>query len=444
MSNFADLNLVEPVLRAVLEQGYEKATPIQTQAIPALIEGRDLLGVAQTGTGKTAAFALPLLHNLSKVNVKAKSKKPRALILAPTRELAVQISNSIKTYGNHLHFRTGIVFGGTSIRPQIQNLTKGVHILVATPGRLLDLMRQGHVELDEIETFILDEADRMLDMGFIDDIKLVAKEMPKEHQTVMFSATMPKSLKGLIATLLNDPVRIEVSIAASTSKNIKQQVLFVQKNKKMDLLSDLLADEAKKRVLVFTRTKVNADKVIKFLIQNDIRAAVIHGDKIQKIRERALKNFSEGKIRVLVATDVAARGIDVDDITHVINFELPNEPDSYVHRIGRTGRAGASGVAISLCDLEERNYLRSIERVIKQDVPVNEDHEYHCEKTANAKGSGGKSSKFSRKPRRKKSGSGSFGSGNKGAKWSSNSSGKPVNKNRPFKGRKKRARDKAA
>ncbi len=455
MSNFNDLNLAEPILKTIIEQGYEKATPVQMQTIPALIDGNDVLGVAQTGTGKTAAFSLPLLHRLSLVNVKAKSKKPRALILAPTRELAMQIGNSIKIYGKHLHLRTAIVFGGSPIRPQIQNLNKGVHILVATPGRLLDLKRQGHVELDNVEVFVLDEADRMLDMGFIDDIKLISAAMPKERQTVLFSATMPRSLKGLVDSLLNNPVRVEVEQAATTAKNIEQKVLFVQKDKKMTLLNELLAQEDKKRVLVFTRTKANADKVIKNLIQNDVRAAVIHGDKQQRVRERALKNFAFGKIRVLVATDVAARGIDVDNITHVINYELPNEPDSYVHRIGRTGRAGASGIAISFCDLEERNYLRSIERVIKQDIEVDESHEYHCEKTANAKGGSSKGRKFSRKSknssfRGKKKGNGG------GRKWTSNSSGnnpsgtnssknKPVaNKSRVFKCRKKRARDKAA
>lgn len=451
MTNFNDLNLAAPILKTIIDEGYEKATPVQMQAIPALIDGNDVLGVAQTGTGKTAAFSLPLLHRLSLVNIKAKSKKPRALILAPTRELAVQIGKSIKTYGANLHLRTAVVFGGSAIRPQIQNLNKGVHILVATPGRLLDLRRQGHVELDNIETFILDEADRMLDMGFIDDIKLISNAMPKERQTVLFSATMPKSLKGLIDSLLNNPVRIEVAKTATTSKNIEQQVLFVAKDKKMDLLDELLADETKKRVLLFTRTKMCADKVIKSLIQSNVRAAVIHGDKPQRVRERALKNFSEGKIRVLVATDVAARGIDVDNITHVINYELPNEPDSYVHRIGRTGRAGALGVAISFCDMADRNFLRSIERVIRQDVPVNENHEFHCEKTANAKGgsSKGGAGKFRKFSRKKKSNGG-------GKKWATNSSGnksfdnnssknKPsANKSRVFKGRKKRARDKAA
>ena len=434
MTDFADLNLAAPVLKAIEASGYKEATPIQAKAIPALIDQRDVLGVAQTGTGKTAAFSLPLLHRLAQVNIKAQALRPRALILAPTRELVMQINESIKTYGKFLHLRSAQVYGGTSIRPQIENLKKGIHILVATPGRLLDLMRQGHIEFDNIEVFVLDEADRMLDMGFIDDIKLLSKVMPKERQTVLFSATMPKSLKGLVDSLLTNPVRVEVAISAKTHAQIEQKVLFLAKEKKADTLLQLLQNEEKKRVLVFTRTKHCADKVIKFLLDNDIRAGVIHGDKIQKIRQRALKNFSEGKIRVLVATDVAARGIDVDNITHVINYELPNEADSYVHRIGRTGRAGASGIAISFCDFEEKAYLRSIEKNIRQSITIDEDHEFHCEKTANAKGGGENTRKFSRKFRgKKKSGFGGNG-GNGGNKGNKNFSGKksftPKHKNR--------------
>ncbi len=386
MTDFKSLNLAEPLQRALTEAGYTVPTPIQGKSIPALLDGRDLLGVAQTGTGKTASFALPLLHRLSLTNRKAVSGKPRALILAPTRELATQISESLASYGRHLHLRTAVVFGGTSIRAQIQAMARGAHIVVATPGRFMDLMAQGHIKLDSVETFILDEADRMLDMGFIRDVQKVAAALPKSRQTVLFSATMPKAVQGLADGLLKDPFRVEVAPAATTAEKIAQQVLFVPKDKKKLLMDKLLKDESIKRVLIFTRTKRGADRVAKHLQKSGVQADAIHGNKAQNARQRALKGFKAGRIRALVATDIAARGIDVDDVTHVINFELPDDPDSYVHRIGRTARAGASGIAISFCDMDERGTLKDIEKTIRQSVPVLEDHPYHSAEIANSPG----------------------------------------------------------
>ncbi len=349
-------------------------------------KGRDLLGVAQTGTGKTAAFALPLLHRLGKEPGKPDHRRPRALILAPTRELAGQIHDSLRTYGRYLGLRCGVVFGGVSIRPQIKMMSQGVHILVATPGRLLDLMNQGHVMLENVEVFILDEADRMLDMGFIPDVKRIVKNLSSRRQTVMFSATMPKTIEGLAGTLLQDPVQVEVAPTATTVEKVEQRVLFVEKGKKRALIGELMNDEAIKRVLIFTRTKHGADRVAKHLQSHGVETDAIHGNKAQNARQRALDAFRNGEIRALVATDIAARGIDVDGVTHVINFELPNDPESYVHRIGRTARAGAAGIAISFCDLEERAYLKDIEKTIRQSVPVFEDHPYHSVEIANDPG----------------------------------------------------------
>ncbi|MEQ9144268.1 MAG: DEAD/DEAH box helicase [Parvibaculaceae bacterium] len=386
MTDFAGLGLADPLLRAISDEGYSTPTPIQAGSIPALLDGHDLLGVAQTGTGKTASFALPLLHHLAQENRKAVSKKPRVLILAPTRELAGQIGESIRSYGRHLHLRTAVVFGGTSIRPQIQAMNRGAHILIATPGRLMDLMKQNQVQLDAVEVFVLDEADRMLDMGFIPDVRRITAALPKKRQTVLFSATMPKSIQGLADSLLRDPVHVEVTPAATTAERIDQQVLFVDKDKKRALMEDILADKSIERVLVFTRTKRSADRVAKFLGQSGIDAEAIHGNKAQNARQRALKNFRSGRIRALVATDIAARGIDVDGVTHVINFELPDDPESYVHRIGRTARAGAEGIAITLCDMEQRSILRDIEKIIRQSVPVIDDHPYHSQEIADASG----------------------------------------------------------
>jgi len=385
MTDFAGLELAQPLLRAISDEGYTTPSPIQGKAIPPLLEGRDLLGVAQTGTGKTAAFALPLLHRLGSDCGKPISRSPRALILAPTRELAGQIVDSLKSYSRHMPIRSAVVFGGVSIRPQIKMMTSGVHILVATPGRLLDLMNQGYVHLDKVEYFILDEADRMLDMGFVRDVKKISAAVPKRRQTMLFSATMPKTVQGLASSLLHDPVRVEVAPAATTAEKVEQQVLFVAKDNKRALLGKLLDDKTVERVLVFTRTKHRANRVAKHLQQMGIESDAIHGNKAQNARQRALDGFKSGKVRVLVATDIAARGIDVDGVTHVINFELPNDPESYVHRIGRTARAGADGIAISFCDHEEHAYLRDIEKTIRQSVPVMEDHPWHAADVANHK-----------------------------------------------------------
>jgi len=383
MTKFEGLELAQPILRAIEAEGYDIPTPIQEKSIPPLLKGYDLLGVAQTGTGKTAAFALPILHRLSKTCQKATPGRPNALILAPTRELAGQIADSFKTYGQRLHLRTTVVFGGVSVRGQAKALGRGAHILVATPGRLLDLMNQRHIRLDRVEIFILDEADRMLDMGFIHDVKKVTAALPKQRQTGFFSATMPKSVQSLADGLLNDPTKVEVAPAATTADKVEQKVLFVAKDKKRALLINLMKDTSIRRVLIFTRTKHGANRVAQFLDQNGIKADAIHGNKTQNARQKALKRFKEGSIRALVATDIAARGIDIDSVTHVINFEIPNEAENYVHRIGRTARAGADGVAISLCQHDERSYLRSIEKVIRQSLPVFEDHPYHAADVAN-------------------------------------------------------------
>ena len=386
MTTFSGLNLAQPILRAITDGGYTTPTPIQEKSIPALLQGRDLPGVAQTGTGKTAAFALPLLHRLSETPRKAQSRKPLALILAPTRELASQINDSLRIYGRHVHLRSCVIFGGTSARPQIQALNRGVHIAVATPGRLLDLMNQGHLRLDAIEVFILDEADRMLDMGFIHDVKKIIAAVPNKRQTLLFSATMPNSVQGLADGLLRDPVRVEITPSATTVEKIDQRVLFVPKDKKRALLGELMNNQDIKRVLIFTRTKHGADRVARHLHQCGVQSDAIHGNKAQNARQRALKSFRSGHIRALVATDIAARGIDVDGVTHVINFDLPNDPESYVHRIGRTARAGATGMAISFCDHDERAYLRDIEKTIRQGVEVIVDHPYHSVEIANDPG----------------------------------------------------------
>ncbi len=403
MTEFSGLELAQPLLRAISDEGYNTPTPIQEKAIPPLLDGRDLLGVAQTGTGKTAAFALPTLHHLTQDGSKLQPMKPRALILAPTRELAGQIGDSFRRYSRHMGLRSTVVFGGVSIRPQIKALAQGVHVLVATPGRLLDLMNQGKVRLDAVEIYILDEADRMLDMGFIRDVKKITAAVPRQRQTALFSATMPKSVQGLADGLLVDSVRVEVAPTATTAEKVSQRVLFVAKDKKRALLGELMADVDISRVLIFTRTKHGANRVAKHLGQIGVDADAIHGNKSQGARERALKGFRSGKLRALVATDIAARGIDVDGVTHVINFDLPNEPESYVHRIGRTARAGASGMAISFCDHEERAYLADIEKVIRQTVPVDEDHPFHLAQIVQGPGPAGKAPQRKRRPNRRRS-----------------------------------------
>jgi ATP-dependent RNA helicase RhlE len=373
---FSDLALIEPIQRALKGEAYDAPTPIQAEAIPHLLEERDLLGIAQTGTGKTAAFGLPLLQRLFQNKVPAAPRAPRSLILTPTRELAIQIADALRVYGRHLHLRLALVYGGVGQRPQVEALARGVDILVATPGRLLDLMGQGHLKLDKVAIFVLDEADRMLDMGFIRDIRRIAKALPEPHQSLLFSATMPDDIAELAESMLKEPVRVAVTPVASTVERIEQKVFFVEPAKKRELLASMLEDAAIARALVFTRTKHGANKLVRQLAESRIGADAIHGDKTQGARQRALKDFRSGRTRVLVATDIAARGIDVDGITHVINYEIPNLPESYVHRIGRTARAGASGTALSFCAPDERGYLRDIERVTRRTLTVVRDHPF--------------------------------------------------------------------
>ncbi|GMV41834.1 MAG: DEAD/DEAH box family ATP-dependent RNA helicase [Myxococcales bacterium] len=376
IQTFQELSLHPALLRAVAEEGYETPTPIQVQAIPHLLEGRDLLGCAQTGTGKTAAFALPILHRLVEARTVAQPRSARTLVLTPTRELAIQIAERFGAYGAHMRTTTAVIYGGVNQGAQVRALQRGVDVLVATPGRLLDLMNQGHVRLDSVSVFVLDEADRMLDMGFIHDVRRVIAAVPDQRQTLLFSATMPDEVATIAGRILRDPVRVEVTPVSSTAERIEQRVLMVEKADKPMLLQEILQQAGVERALVFTRTKHGADKVARALERSAVSAEAIHGNKSQNARQRALENFRAGRTRVLVATDIAARGIDVEGISHVINFDLPNEPESYVHRIGRTARAGASGMAISFCDAEERAYLRDIERLISQRVRVISGHPY--------------------------------------------------------------------
>jgi ATP-dependent RNA helicase RhlE len=376
-NSFEGFGLRPEILRAVAEKNYSAPTPIQEKAIPHILGGRDLLGCAQTGTGKTAAFALPMLHRLQGTPWKGSGRRPiRALVLTPTRELASQIAESFGAYGRHTGLRHAVVFGGVSQHPQAQVLRRGIDVLVATPGRLLDLMSQGLVDLRTVETFVLDEADRMLDMGFIDDIRRIIGQLPGKRQTLFFSATMPDEIQGLAGTILREPVRVAVTPVATPAAAVAHQVHYVETPEKIDLLKHLLNGPSVKNALVFTRTKHGADKVSKQLERHNVRAEAIHGNKSQNARERALANFKRGRTRVLVATDIAARGLDIVELSHVINFDLPNEPESYVHRIGRTGRAGASGVALSFCSFEERPFLAGIERLIRRHLPVAEGHPF--------------------------------------------------------------------
>lgn len=373
---FTDLNLIEPLLRAISAQGYTHPTPIQEQAIPHVLNGRDMIGCAQTGTGKTAAFALPILQRLAQTPPPRGGRRVRALVLSPTRELATQIAENFTIYGRHTGLKTLVVYGGVGQNPQVQGLKRGVDILVATPGRLLDLMGQGVARLDSVEAFVLDEADRMFDMGFINDVRRIVSALPRQRQTLLFSATMPEDIQQLAEQILTDPVRVEVTPQATTVERIAQSVFHVEKQNKRALLEHLLADSTVQRALVFTRTKHGANKLAEQLMRANIRSEAIHGNKSQAAREKALSKFKSGAVRVLVATDIAARGIDVDNVTHVINYDLPNEPESYVHRIGRTARAGAEGVAYSFCGSDERAYLRSIEKLIRLRVPVVHEHPY--------------------------------------------------------------------
>jgi ATP-dependent RNA helicase RhlE len=376
MTTFNDLGLIAPLTQALVEENYTTPTPIQEQAIPYLLQGRDLLGLAQTGTGKTAAFTLPTLQRLMEKKVRPAPKTTRVLILCPTRELAVQIQESIHTYGRHLPLRSTMIFGGVSQFSQVRAMQRGVELVVATPGRLRDLINQGHIDLKSVEVLILDEADRMLDMGFMPEIKKIVALVPKQRQTLLFSATMPREISDLAYGLLTDPVRVEVAPVSSTAERVEQKLYHVTKNNKRALLAHVLRTEPVERALLFTRTKHGADRVAENLEKDGFKAAVIHGNKSQNARQRALSDLKTGRINLLIATDIAARGIDVDGVTHVINIDLPVEPESYVHRIGRTARAGASGIALSFCEVEERAYLRDIEKLTRQPIPVVEEHPF--------------------------------------------------------------------
>ncbi len=374
---FKKLELIDPILKALTEEGYTTPTPIQQQAIPLILEKRDLLGCAQTGTGKTAAFAIPMLQLLYDQKETEKGpKKIKALILTPTRELAIQIDESFAAYGKYTQLTHTVIFGGVSQHNQVNILRRGVDILVATPGRLLDLISQGFIDLKYLTFFVLDEADRMLDMGFIHDVKRVITKLPAKRQTLFFSATMPPEIQKLADVLLSNPAKVEVTPASSTVDAIEQSLYFTDKKDKPKLLLHLLKDASIETALVFTRTKHGADKVVKFLHREHITAAAIHGNKSQNARQNALSNFKSGNIRVLVATDIAARGIDIDDLSHVFNFDLPEVPETYVHRIGRTGRAGNTGIAIAFCDAEERQELKDIQKVIGKTIPVVHEHPF--------------------------------------------------------------------
>lgn len=374
---FTDLKLIKPILDALTKEGYEKPTPIQQQAIPSVLEGKDLLGTAQTGTGKTAAFAIPILQNLSQKNTK--SNQIKALILTPTRELAIQIEESFHAYGKFLPMKTLVIFGGVKQGAQEHALRKGVDILVATPGRLLDFIGQGIISLKNLEIFVLDEADRMLDMGFVHDVKRIVKLLPEKRQTLFFSATFPKEIEQLASSMLTHPVKVSVAPVSSTADTINQKVYFVDKDDKLDLLVHILEDHVSDSVLVFSRTKHGADKIARKLHKHNISAEAIHGNKSQNARQNALNNFKSGKTRVLVATDIAARGIDIDDLKYVLNFELSDVSETYVHRIGRTGRAGSEGNSISFVDGLDLANLRNTEKLIGKKIPIERNHPFHTD-----------------------------------------------------------------
>ena len=369
--NFTELGLSKPVLRALDEKGYDTPTPIQGEAIPHVLDGRDVLGCAQTGTGKTAAFAIPIIERLLPHGAR---QHIRVLIVTPTRELAIQIQENLEAYGRHTPLRSTVIFGGVGQNPQVRALKQGVDVLVATPGRLLDLKDQGFVHLDRLEVLVLDEADRMLDMGFIHDIRKILKAVPSQRQTLFFSATMPDAIAELSRTILTDPVRVEVTPASTTAETVRQQVYYTNKDLKKNLFLHILKDPDIDQALVFSRTKHGADRIVRHLKKKNIRAAAIHGNKSQNQRQKALQDFKDGKLRLLIATDIASRGIDIKELRHVINYDVPNEPESYVHRIGRSGRAGEAGHAISICEPEENAYIRDIERLIGQSIDVVEDH----------------------------------------------------------------------
>lgn len=379
--SFDNLNLIAPIKKALADEGYTIPTPIQAEAIPVMLDGKDIFGIAQTGTGKTAAFAIPILQKFHLQSKPGSNRVIKALICTPTRELAVQISESFTAYGRHTNIKNTVVYGGVGQLPQTNALKKGVDVLIATPGRLLDLMEQGFINLDHLQIFVLDEADRMLDMGFIHDIRKIISKLPVKRQSLCFSATMPPDILKLAQTLLRNPVKVEVTPQATTVEIIEQSVYFVDKINKRRLLSHILKDPEVRSALVFTRTKHSADRVVRELHQCKVSAQAIHGNKTQNVRQRALNDFKQGIIRVLVATDIAARGIDIEDLSHVINYDLPNVPETYVHRIGRTGRAGAGGIALSFCDIEEKPYLKDIQRLIGRKIPVIKEHPFVSKET---------------------------------------------------------------
>jgi ATP-dependent RNA helicase RhlE len=408
---FTDLQLSKPILRAVADEGYKEPTPIQAAAIPELLAGRDLMATAQTGTGKTAAFSLPILQLLSERRARANGngsrKGVRVLVLAPTRELALQIDASFRAYGRHLPFRTAVVLGGVPMGGQVKALSRGPEIVVATPGRLLDLSNQGHVHLNNTEMLVLDEADRMLDMGFIRDVRRIVNLTPKHRQTMLFSATLTSAIAELARDMLRDPAYVEANPAASVSGKISQKVLFVRQNDKLALLANILRDKSIGRTLVFTRTKYKADRLARSLVREGIASESIHSNKTQNARERALAGFERGKVRVLVATDIVSRGIDVDGISHVINYEMPNDAESYVHRIGRTARAGADGIAYSFCGAEDLVILRAIEKRTQTPLDAHEDHPYHSDaigalrnRSLSVGSTGGRTKRFRSRTRR--------------------------------------------
>jgi len=382
---FESLKIIPRILDAIKQGGYTNPTPIQLQAIPVVLEGKDLIGCAQTGTGKTAAFAIPILQLLETDQRPIQGRKPiRALILTPTRELAVQIAEKFIAYGKYTRIRSAVIYGGVSQHSQVRALRDGVDVLIATPGRLMDLMNQRFVNLDRVKILTLDEADRMLDMGFIRDVKKIITKIPSKRQTLFFSATMPAEIVELSKSILVNPVKVEVTPERPTADNVTQELYYVDKSNKKSLLIHVLQKQSISSALIFTRTKHGADKVVEFIQQAGIRAEAIHGNKSQNARQTALKNFKAKHTKILVATDIASRGIDIHNLSHVINFEIPNEPETYVHRIGRTGRAGASGIALSFCDTEERSYLRSIHRLINKEIPVIEDHPFPMKNVGSA------------------------------------------------------------
>lgn len=382
---FSDLGLAEPLLKAIRESGYAEPTPIQKAAIPQLLQGRDLLGCAQTGTGKTAAFALPILDRLVRNHQSVGPRQTRVLVLTPTRELAIQIYDNFRTYGKYTKIKCAAIYGGVDQGAQIRAVANGLDVLIATSGRLLDLINQKYLSLANLDTFVLDEADRMLDLGFINDIRKIIAMLPERRHNLFFSATMPADIKRLSDSILNDPVSVEVTPVSSTSERIDQAMMYVDRNHKKDLLRWVLQDKDLQRVIVFTRTKHGANQVSDVLSKSGVLSAPIHGNKSQAARQKALQGFKQGRIRVLVATDIAARGIDVDDVTHVINFEIPNVAETYVHRIGRTARAGAKGIAISFCHAEERAFVKDIEKLIGKTIPVNREHPFHSDEVENSR-----------------------------------------------------------